>query len=183
MMTDAEKQQVKARFDAIEKELPGLKFKPRYEMAVQVLPLDRRPATKHASPYLLPWLGVSKLERAKPGRKPKAPAAPASAAAAAPAAGVNGRDRMMDALEFMGQTLVDLVATQIAIRFEATGARFQERTAAAETQLRKLRDVRRELIEAKAKGDASRADALAREMENLQAWAATGPRAAAEVGA
>lgn len=186
-LTDSEKAAVKSRFDALGTEQPTLKFKERFQAAVLVLPADRQPRCQTASPYLYPWLGVPKMDRAKGGRPRKARGTEEVKKIDGQKdfgreAAASSRDRMMDALEGMGEALVELVATQIAIRFEATGARFQEKTAVAETQLRKLRDVRRDLIAAKAKGDAIRADALTRELENLQAWAATGPRAAAEVG-
>lgn len=185
-LTDNEKQQVKAEYERILPTTGGMDFTDRFQQAASVLPADRRPAPSY--PSGVPWLGITRKQGQPRAAKPSRTARPKSVAAIPPPAtpaivASQAGDKVMAAIEFFGDALAEFVAAKVAVKLEMSGTRFQQKTEAVETQLRKLKDVRRDLIAAKSRGDASRADALQRELESLQAWAATGPRAAAEVGA
>ena len=90
---------------------------------------------------------------------------------------------MLATIEQFGDALAEFVVSKVTLKLEAAGARFQEKTAEVTEQLRTLREVRGEIIAAKAKGNFARAEELSRELERLKAWSETVQRAASEVGA
>jgi hypothetical protein len=206
-LTDQERAAIKNEFDRITAGHPAVPFDARLRQSFSVLQPDRRPQRAKFYPTSFPWLGAPKAYThgttnpgaGRPTTKPGQPSTGAPTRASARGTGrpkVGGRRKtplnsserpapesvgliLAASIEAFVEQIAGLITLRISASLDASAVEMKQRT---ESGIKKLADLRQELIAARARRDDDRATEIIEQMKRLEAWKATGPRAAAEVG-